>query len=78
MVRILYLSRNDRCSATWFFKLFVWSCEENCTVDNSKILPSVGVTGFLPSTPCLPPEKTKTLLNALSNDIDKAKEGAVF
>ena len=50
--------------------------EENCTVVNFKILPSVGVTGFLPSTPCLPPEKTNTLLNALSNDIDKAKEGA--
>ena len=59
-----------------FLKYLYCHAEENCTVDNSKILPSVGVTGFLPSTPCLPPEKTKTLLNALSNDIDKAKEGA--
>ena len=59
-----------------FLNYLYGHAEENCTVDNSKILPSVGVTGFLPSTPCLPPEKTKTLLNALSNDIDKAKEGA--
>ncbi len=59
-----------------FLNYLYGHAEENCTFDNSKILPSVGVTGFLPSTPCLPPEKTKTLLNALSNDIDKAKEGA--
>ena len=59
-----------------FLNYLYGHAEENCTADNSKILPSVGVTGFLPSTPCLPPEKTKTLLNALSNDIDKAKEGA--
>ena len=60
-----------------FLNYLYGHAEENCTVDNSKILPSVGVTGFLPSTPCLPPEKTKTLLNALSNDIYKAKEGAL-
>ena len=59
-----------------FLNYLYGHAEENCTVDNSKILPSVGVTAFLPSTPCLPPEKTKTLLNALSNDIDKAKKGA--
>ena len=59
-----------------FLNYLYGHAEENCTADNSKILPSVGVTGFLPSTPCLPPEKTKTLLNALSNDIDKAEEGA--
>ena len=59
-----------------FLNYLYGHAEENCAVDNSKLLPSVGVTGFLPSTPCLPPEKTKTLLNALSNDIDKAKEGA--
>ena len=59
-----------------FLNYLYGHAEENCTFDNSKILPSVGVTGFLPSTPCLPPEKTKTLLSALSNDIDKAKEGA--
>jgi N-acetylglucosamine-6-phosphate deacetylase len=50
--------------------------EENCTVDNAKLLPSVGVTGFLPSTPCLPLETTGKFLNSLSNDIDKAKDGA--
>ena len=35
---------------------------ENCTVDNAKLLPEVGVTGFLPSTPCLPPEPPHELL----------------
>ena len=59
-----------------FMNYLYGHAEENCTVDNAKLLPSVGVTGFLPSTPCLPPETTGNFLNALSNDIDKAKEGA--
>tara|TARA_B100000579_G_scaffold429624_1_gene441700 strand:+ start:2025 stop:3203 length:1179 start_codon:yes stop_codon:yes gene_type:complete len=59
-----------------FLNYMYGDAEKNCTVDNAKILPSVGVTGFLPATPCLPPEKTKQLLNSLSNDIDNAKEGA--
>ena len=32
-----------------FLNYLYGHAEENCTVDNSKILPSVGVTGFLPS-----------------------------
>ena len=59
-----------------FMNYLYGHAEENCTVDNAKLLPSVGVTGFLPSTPCLPAETTGNFLNALSNDIDKAKEGA--
>lgn len=59
-----------------FLNYLYGHAEENCTVDNAKLLPGVGVTGFLPSTPCLPPEKTYEILNNLSNDIDKAKEGA--
>ena len=59
-----------------FLNYLYGHAEENCTVDNAKLLPEVGVTGFLPSTPCLPPEQTHKLLNNLSNDIDKSKEGA--
>ena len=59
-----------------FLNYLYGHAEENCTVDNAKLLPEVGVTGFLPSTPCLPPEQTRELLNNLSNDIDKSKEGA--
>ena len=59
-----------------FLNYLYGHAEENCTVDNAKLLPEVGVTGFLPSTPCLPPEETRELLNNLSNDIDKSKEGA--
>ena len=49
-----------------FMNYLYGHAEENCTVDNAKLLPSVGVTGFLPSTPCLPPETTGNFLNALS------------
>ena len=59
-----------------FLNYLYGHAEENCAVDNAKILPSVGVTGFLPSTPCLPPEQTHELLNNLATDIDKVKEGA--
>jgi len=59
-----------------FLNYLYGHAEENCTVDNAKLLPSVGVTGFLPSTPCLPPDQTHKLLNNLSTDIDKTKEGA--
>ena len=59
-----------------FLNYLYGHAEENCAVDNAKLLPEVGVTGFLPSTPCLPPEQTRELLNNLSNDIDKSKEGA--
>jgi len=59
-----------------FLNYLYGHAEENCAVDNAKILPSVGVTGFLPSTPCLPPEQTHKLLNNLATDIDKVKEGA--
>ena len=59
-----------------FMNYLYGHAEENCTVDNAKLLPSVGVTGFLPSTPCLPLETTGKFLNSLSNDIDKAKDGA--
>ena len=59
-----------------FLNYLYGHAEENCTVENAKLLPEVGVTGFLPSTPCLPPEQTRELLNNLSNDIDKSKEGA--
>ena len=59
-----------------FLNYLYGHAEENCAVDNAKLLPGVGVTGFLPSTPCLPPEQTHQLLNNLSNDIDKSKEGA--
>jgi N-acetylglucosamine-6-phosphate deacetylase len=59
-----------------FLNYLYGHAEENCAVDNAKLLPEVGVTGFLPSTPCLPPEQTHELLNNLSNDIDKSKEGA--
>ena len=59
-----------------FLNYLYGHAEENCVVDNAKVLPSVGVTGFLPSTPCLPPEKTHELLNNLSKDIDNAKEGS--
>ena len=59
-----------------FLNYLYGHAEENCVVDNAKVLPSVGVTGFLPSTPCLPPQKTHELLKNLSKDIDNAKEGA--
>ena len=59
-----------------FLNYLYGHAEENCVVDNAKVLPSVGVTGFLPSTPCLPPQKTHELLKNLSEDIDNAKEGA--
>ena len=59
-----------------FLNYLYGHAEENCVVDNAKILPSVGVTGFLPSTPCLPTEQTHELLNNLATDIDKVKEGA--
>ena len=59
-----------------FLNYLYGHAEVNCAVDNAKLLPEVGVTGFLPSTPCLPPEQTRELLNNLSNDIDKSKEGA--
>ena len=59
-----------------FLNYLYGHAEENCVVDNVKLLPSVGVTGFLPATPCLPPEKTHELLGNLSTDIDKAKDGA--
>ena len=59
-----------------FMNYLYGHAEENCTVDNAKLLPSVGVTGFLPATPCLPPDTTGKFLNSLSNDIDKAKDGA--
>ena len=59
-----------------FLNYLYGHAEENCVVDNAKVLPSVGVTGFLPSTPCLPPQKTHELLKSLSKDIDNAKEGA--
>jgi N-acetylglucosamine-6-phosphate deacetylase len=59
-----------------FLNYLYGHAEENCAVDNAKLLPGVGVTGFLPSTPCLPPEQVHQLLNNLSNDIDKSKEGA--
>jgi N-acetylglucosamine-6-phosphate deacetylase len=59
-----------------FLNYLYGHAEENCTVDNAKLLPGVGVTGFLPATPCLPPEQTHQLLNNLSNDIDKSNEGA--
>ena len=59
-----------------FLNYLYGHAEENCTVVNAKLLPGVGVTGFLPATPCLPPEQTHQLLNNLSNDIDKSNEGA--
>ena len=59
-----------------FLNYLYGHAEKNCAVDNAKLLPGVGVTGFLPATPCLPPEQTHELLNNLSNDIDRAKEGA--
>ena len=59
-----------------FLNYLYGHAEKNCTIDNAKLLPGVGVTGFLPATPCLPPEQTHELLNNLSNDIDRAKEGA--
>ena len=59
-----------------FMNYLYGHAEENCIVENAKILPSVGVTGFLPSTPCLPPETTGKFLNSLSNDIENAKEGS--
>jgi len=59
-----------------FMNYLYGHAEKNCIVENAKILPSVGVTGFLPSTPCLPPETTGKFLNSLSNDIENAKEGS--
>ena len=59
-----------------FLNYLYGHAEENCIVDNAKLLPSVGVTGFLPSVPCLPPDKTHKFLNNLSKDIDNTKEGA--
>ena len=41
-----------------FMNYLYGHAEENCTVDNAKLLPSVGVTGFLPAIHCLPPETT--------------------
>jgi len=48
----------------------------NCIVNNSRDLPKVGVTGFLPSISSIPPETTFNVLNALAKECDLAKEGA--
>ena len=47
----------------------------NCIVDNSRDLPKVGVTGFLPSISSIPSETTANVLTALAKECDLAKEG---
>jgi len=47
----------------------------NCIVNNSRDLPKVGVTGFLPSISSIPPETTANVLTALANECDLAKDG---
>ena len=50
--------------------------EKNCIVNNSKYLPAFGVTGYLPSISCLPPDKTAQILTSLSEECDLSKDGS--
>jgi N-acetylglucosamine-6-phosphate deacetylase len=50
--------------------------DKDCIANNSKNLPAFGVTGYLPSTSCLPPNRTAKILTALSEECDLSKNGS--
>ena len=50
--------------------------EKNCVSNNSKDLPAFGVTGYLPSTSSLSPDRNVQVLTALSEECDLSKDGS--
>ncbi|MEI6798449.1 MAG: N-acetylglucosamine-6-phosphate deacetylase, partial [Pseudomonadota bacterium] len=46
--------------------------EQGCVAHNSQLLLARGVTGFLPSISCVPPETMEGVLNRLSAQTEKA------
>ena len=59
-----------------FLNYLYIDAEKNCVADNSKNLPSFGVTGYLPSISSLPPDRTAKILSILSAECDVSKNGS--